>query len=473
MDSGTTSRRSLLTAVGAGVAAVGLGPTVEARASSTTSENPPAKEFAERTTVDTRAIASGDWNDPEVWNQGVPGDGDDARIAPGVSVTLRDRTARLRTLVVDGELRVDPATDTHLRTETTVTMPASRLVIGTSEEPIDESVDATVTFVHHDDLADKADDPQRVSKGLITMGEVTIRGAETTGWTELASAPGGGDETLELPTEPTNWAPGDRVVVAPVEDRDGDELREVTGLDGTTVSLDASLDRNHRPPEPDLPVHVASLDRNVRFRSESTEESRRGHVMFMTGQGVTVANAGFYDLGRTDKSRPITNPGGTDTPGDNRNARYPLHFHETGIDRTKQAHDVLGCVLEGSPGWGFVNHHSYAHVRDCVSYDVLGSGFVAEGGDEQGSFVRNVAIKGEGSGDNLALRANEGGINVPSENPIDDFGHAGHWFWLHSPGVVVENDARTDDQFRPPVPGTLRDPSTVGPRHRWKARIRL
>ena len=47
------------------------------------------------------------------------------------------------------------------------------------------------------------------------------------------------------------------------------------------------------------------LTRNVSISSESSVVDRRGHVMFMHNRDVHIANAGFYQLGRTDKSRPI------------------------------------------------------------------------------------------------------------------------------------------------------------------------
>jgi hypothetical protein len=82
-----------------------------------------------------------------------------------------------------------------------------------------------------------------------------------------------------------------------------------------------------------------------------------------------------------------------------------------------------------SPGWGLVNHSSFVHVTNNVAFDVDGAAFVAEAGDEAGSFVGNIAIHSEGSG----------GLNTDRE-PEEDFGHEGDGFWLQGAGVRVTDN---------------------------------
>ena len=45
-----------------------------------------------------------------------------------------------------------------------------------------------------------------------------------------------------------------------------------------------------------------------------------------------------------------------------------------------------------NPGWGYVNHSSYVHMTDNVSFAVRGAAFNTEVGDELGSFIGNTAI---------------------------------------------------------------------------------
>jgi len=440
---GPTSRRDVLsTLLGVGaMGAVGFDDTVGVSRAVEPGEDAHshATDLVPTDRATHTATGSGNWTDPDVWDNGVPDADARVHIPSGTAVTLADTTDRLHWLRVDGTYRVDPGSDSHLRVETVVTTEASRFEVGTAESRVGPDVTATTTFLDRGPI-DTDYDPGRRSRGLLTVGEVAIHGTEKTEWTELAAFPTSGDDRLELASAPEGWQPGDRVVVAPVDDPDTDEVKAVTGIDGSTVSMASGLDHDHVPPKDDLPVHVANLSRSVRFQSESTDVPRRGHLMFMTSEGVVVENAGLYDLGRTDKSKPFTNPHIDDPAGTNPKARYALHFHVTGADRSKEPHEVRGCAVDGSPGWGFVNHHSYAHITDCVSYDVLGAGFVTEAGDEQGSFERNIAIKSEGSGQHVAHRADEGGQTEVTENPIDDFGHSGHGFWMHSPGVVVDDN---------------------------------
>jgi hypothetical protein len=64
---------------------------------------------------------------------------------------------------------------------------------------------------------------------------------------------------------------------------------------------------------------------------------------------------------------------------------------------------------------------------------------VAEGGNERGSFKRCFALHSRGSGEEIDTRAAGAHGGDPA---IDDFGHAGHGFWLQSPLVeVVDNVA--------------------------------
>ncbi|PSP76568.1 hypothetical protein BRC81_13235 [Halobacteriales archaeon QS_1_68_20] len=387
-----------------------------------------------------RATASGEWSSPGTWADGeVPGDGARVLIEDGVSVTVASRlSARLRTVRVDGALRFDRSTDTHLVAGTLVTTPGSLLYLGHPDAPVGPDAEARITFADFGPI-DDARDPARVSRGLVAMGAVSVHGAEKTTWTALASAPTQGDRRIELPEAPTNWQVGDRVVVAgnhPVENQDEEVV--VTGVDGATVELDRTLNHDHVPPADALDAYVLNRTRNVRFDSENPETPRRGHVMFGSDE-VDVRYAGFYKLGRTDKSYPFTNPVHGEPPEDvppNPRARYALHFHETGIEGEDPAR-IQGVAVDGSPGWGVVNHHSHVDVVDSVTYDVFGSGFVAEAGNERGSFRRNFALRSEGSGETVDSRKfHEGGD--PGE--VDDFGHGGHGFWLQGPAVTVEDN---------------------------------
>ena len=386
-----------------------------------------------------RAVESGSWDDPAVWSDDeIPDEEARVLIRDGVSVTITGETACLDWLLVDGTLTFDPTAHTRLEAETVMSLPGSTLEIGTSETPIRHDVEARITFLDRGPI-DEEQDPTREGRGLLVGGDLTIHGAEKTAWTELSSPPAAGDRALELPEAPTDWQQGDRIVVpGMVPNETQDEERTIESVEGDTIALDEALEYDHGPPAAGLNAYAMNLSRNVVFASENADTKRRGHVMIMS-TGTAVRNARFDDLGRTDKRRVVSNPVRgeeylEDESETNLRARYPLHYHKSGIGA--DPHYAEGVVIDGSPGWGLVNHHAHAHVTDCITYDVLGAGFVAEGGNERGSFESCMAIRSEGSGERIDDRSAGAHGGAP---PIDDFGHAGHGFWLQSPLVSVRD----------------------------------
>ena len=393
------------------------------------------------------AKRSGAWDDRGTWTREVPTDGGRVHVPEGVEVTLRHRdAAELKWVRVDGALVLSPGADTHLQAETVVTTPKSALQIGSADDPVGPDTEALVTFADFGPI-DESVDPERIGTGLVVMGSLDVHGAETTTWSELANAPGAGDETLALPAAPTNWSAGDRLVVPGMHPRkDQDEEVFVERVDGTTVHLDRELAYNHVPPADDLSAYVVALDRPVRFRSANRAVDRRGHVMVMAAE-TTVKYAAFEGLGRTDKSYAFTNPEHGKPPKDvppNPRARYAFHYHRTGI--SADPHVAEGLAVDGSPGWGVVNHHAHAEVTDSVTHDVFGAGFVSEAGNERGAFRRNFALRSTGSGEALDSREfHSDDDHEPGE--VDDFGHGGHGFWLQGPMVAVEDNVAAGHRY--------------------------
>jgi len=449
------------------------------------------------------ATSSGAWSTAGTWDNGLPGDGAKVHVPEGTTVTVDGEfDARIHWIRVDGTLRFATSTDTHLRVETIVTTEGSRFEIGTESNPVESDVTAQITFIDRGPI-DESWDPKRKSRGLLTMGAVRTKGQTTSPFHELASDPKTGDDTLELTEAPTGWEQGDTVVVPSCSqeevhrlmdfDHPGgkypggswspfptqDEERTITGVSGTTISLDSALEHDHAPPKDDLPIHAANLDRNIRLESENDgniglgpnsdpdddnvgisvgsgdEHNRRAHVMFMN-QDVKFRDVALYDLGRTNKWEPFSNPtfgdhsgsdvnqfeapGYWESDGKNPKARYSCHFHKTGlredgwgVDTSVDPGVVEGCAVWGNPGWGIVNHDSYVDVSDCVTYEVMGAHYVTEAGWEEGSFTNCIAIRAHGSGFGLGARGNQNGRG------IGDFGIAGSGFWLQGLGVLLED----------------------------------
>lgn len=388
----------------------------------------------------THVASGGPWAEPGSWEEAeIPSSGARVHVPSGTTVTIgHEDDARLHTVRVDGTLRTDPETSTRLHVDTLVVGNEGLLQVGTADAPDVGGTD--LTFIDRGPI-DEEWDPTRVSRGLLATNgaSVELHGAPRTSFLATADAPTAGDGSVTLVDAPTGWETGDEILLAGVNpERDEDELRTVTSVDGATVTFEEPLTYDHVPPAEDLSTYVANLERSVRLHSENLATKHRGHAMFMN-LDVTVANVAFDALGRTDKARPVTDPLNGEPPADvapNPQARYACHFHRVGIRTDRDPATVTGCVVRGSPGWGYVNHNSYVEVTDSVSYQAFGAGFVAEVGNEVGAFRRNLAVRSPGSGerpDSRQFREGEPGR-------IDDFGHGGHGFWLHGPGVAVEDN---------------------------------
>lgn len=395
-------------------------------------------------TVTHAAIASGNWSDAAIWSTGtVPGTDAIVMIADGTTVTIDGVfTERVAGIVVHGTMRFATDCTTQLTVDTLIVHEGGRFEMGTAENPISSSVTATLLIADRGAI-DRERDIFALGRGVLAESTVSIHGSAKTAFRTLQTAVGVGSTRLRLNGGvPADWKVGDRLVLAGTSfAASEDEQLALLGIDGDAVlvrplAFGHLLPATTAPLERPLQIHLANLSRNAIVRSESTALDRRGHVMFMHMDDVEIEYGAFLDLGRTDKKVRINDVlfdnndqviAGT---GTNPRGRYAIHFHRAGVVNDGQAALVRGSVVERSPGWGFTNHSSSVNFEDNVSYDVDGSGFATEAGDEIGSFVRNLAIRGKGSNEDHNSRYD-----------IQDFGHQGDGFWIQGGGVNVEDNA--------------------------------
>ncbi len=403
-------------------------------------------DLVERTDATHIAVLSGDWNDADTWSRGmVPGRDSRVLIPEDTTVTVaHEDSARLATVRVDGTLRFDPSRDTRLSVDTLVVDVHGTLQMGTESAPVQANRSAKLLIIDRGPI-DLSWDPNMFSRGLISHGTMIAHGAKKTAFSPLAVTPLKGATKLVLSEAPVNWRVGDELVltgVSPYENQD--ERRRIIELNGNEVTVNA-LQYDHKVPESDLQVYVANLSRNVMVESENKiDVLQRGHVMFMHSQKVDIRYFKTVETGRTDKTFAINeielDSAGRLVPGTgNARGRYALHFHRTGVNETKTPAIATGVVVHGSPGWGMVNHSSFLHARDNVTYNVLGAGFVGEVGNEIGSYRHNIAIRSQGSGEHETdKRQFVSGSEHLGRN--DDFGHGGHGFWFQGPLIEVEDN---------------------------------
>lgn len=389
--------------------------------------------------VTHRVVADGSWSDAATWHDGRRPSADANVLVPSGRTVSVDRVESivLRTIRVDGKLRFAPDRDTKLVVDTLVVAEGGELEIGTQMQPIAADKTARIVIADRGPIDTKWD-PKQLGRGLISHGKVTMHGAPTTPFVRLAQAPGRGDVKL-VPVKPAkgaslNWKLGDRLIVPAVRYRERDEQRTIQSIADGAISIEP-LEQDHDVQAADLSVPVANVSRNVIIESQSVDDpTRAGHVMFMHTPEVNIAYVAFHHLGRTDKRKPINDPviverRIAENTGTNPRGRYAVHFHRTGSTEENRPASVKGSVVLHSPGWGFVNHSSFVEIEDNVAYDVAGSAFVTEAGDEIGTFHRNFAIRSIGSGRDISERTE-----------IQDFGHEGDGFWFQGAGVSVENN---------------------------------
>ena len=301
------------------------------------------------------AIAHGDWFDPATWYEGRIPDVDSQVLIPeGVHVRYDGESMEsLFTVRVDGELSFATDVDTTMVVDTLVVSPTGRLEIGTEENPVQADVEARILIADNGDI-DVGWDPSLLSRGVISHGTAEIHGAEKTTFLKVGDAPMAGDTTITLEEVPEGWQIGDTLVltgthktgwtwtgsgVEHVESQDEEVV--ITGINGSTVTIDRALTYDHDAPRGDLAAYVANMSRSITISSEGGDDlpsHQRGHVMFMHNDDVDVRYAAFDDLGRTDKSFAAADGSTFDQifADSNVKGRYSFHFHRTGTGRPRK-----------------------------------------------------------------------------------------------------------------------------------------
>ncbi|MDB9525724.1 G8 domain-containing protein [Oscillatoria sp. CS-180] len=412
------------------------------------------------------AVNNGSWFDPNTWKGGkIPGDKAKVLIEEGVKVRYDGESdARLKTVRLDGTLTFAHNKDTKMVVDTFVSTDEGTLNIGTEKNPIQADKTAQIIIANEGKI-DTRWDPTQLSRGVVTHGEVNINGAEKTDFIALSKDAIAGDSELVLKGKPSGWRVGDKLVLGGTSygwkgsDQDNsrfrDEVLTITEINGNRVrftndsieSGDNTILRfDHvRPdiPEKDqLSLYVANTSRNVTIESEdgeSTPTSQRGHTMFMHNPDVSINNAGFYHLGRSDKTKLVDdvseNVDGSKGHGKNPRGRYGLHIHRTGADDINgQAAIVTGNAVVDTPGWGIVHHDSHAVLKDNVVFDVAGAGIVAEAGNELGLWENNITIKTTGIPWEKVSQQSD------ARDRKFDLGFRGEGYWVQGAAQVAMRD---------------------------------
>ena len=410
-----------------------------------------------------RVIKDGFWSNPTTWEGGqLPGVGANIDVPAGkrLEVDIQSDTP-LNAIRVDGELYFSPNRNARITVETIIVRTSGKFTIAEESQRLAKDKKVEILFTAPGPI-DTDWDPTQISRGMVIHGQTRIFGSSKKAFYKLSSGAPVGSSQVTLKGIPQGWRIGDTVVISGVYnrgwqwDRDlkkvvyngtDDERRIITAISGTTVRFDQPLIYDHQPNHPGMPVYIANYTRNVEFRTingENLPSNQRAHTMFMHNDNVIVKGAGFYHLGRTDKSFAlddfkldssgdrIKDAEGNFIPGARTNirGRYSVHFHRSGGTRPGMMPSICeGNAVIGNPGWGLVIHESHVMMENNASYDVLGAHFVTEDGNEIGIVKNNIAIKAKGRNSGIK----EGGHN-------HDSGHSGHGFWFQGRNMIVEGN---------------------------------
>jgi hypothetical protein len=391
---------------------------------------------------DTVAVKSGSWHDPAVWSTNdVPAPGANVRIPSGFDVKVgRVQNEPLARILVEGKLRFVRILNSKLVVDTLLVDRTGRFEAGTEASPLKKT--AEIVIQAHPSVPLEA---AMGTRGIMVSGSFETNGVDRYSRARLAGDARRGSSTLSLRSPPPGWAVGDEIVVTgtyfrPLIGR-GDsqidpplenEVRRITAVSGTTLTLDAPLAYDHVRAESGFSIYITNLTRPIKVRSAvSSPLDSRGHVMFMEGARVRIHDAAFIDLGRSDKTRDVDD-------ASNLRGAYSLHFHRTGYD---QVQVVDNSVFRGTPGWGLVNHSSNVQASWNVAHDFVGAAFVSEAGDEIGSFIGNTASGGTQRPDGPKPWARDA-VTAEQQDRLraGDMGRGGNAFWLVSPQVEVRDN---------------------------------
>ncbi|MEL7143961.1 MAG: G8 domain-containing protein [Cyanobacteria bacterium J06573_11] len=426
--------------------------------------NDPVQKLIDTTQHTHVAVRNGAWSNPKTWKNGrVPGDNAKVMINKGVNVTYDQVSdARIQIVSVEGTLKFATGKDTQLKVETILNASSGRVDVGSTGNAVRADKQARIIFTS-DRAIDTKWDPTQLSKGFVSHGVVNVQGADKTDSVTLVGDVKKGASVLRFKEPLTGWKVGDRIVLGGTKyssrgnngdnSKFQDEVLKITSINGKEVRFEnediKSGNRNvlrfdHTRSNiagsaDKLSLYAANMSRNVSFETENGKNvpiNRRAHVMLMHNPNVNVVNAGFYELGRSDKSKLVDDPGknidGSNGNGTNPRGRYSLHLHRTGADDPNGKAAILrGNAVIGSPGWGIVQHDSHAGLEDNVVFDVVGAGIAAESGNEIGWWTNNLTIKTTGSGNIVDFNQ-----QAVAREKRYDFGIQGTGFWIQGPGLI-------------------------------------
>jgi hypothetical protein len=421
------------------------------------------------------ARQNGNINSASTWWGGTAPADDDSLIIPyGITVTVSTAAhATIDKIDVYGTLKLVNGAD--LSVDTIRVYSVGNNIGSFIADTFPAGGNINVLFTDRTTVDNTADMPTR---GLVAEGLVQITGTAKTPFAEIASWDGATTSTIyfvdpgndelgnPIPGVPVDWEVGDRIVlpgnvfhrykasdnppfsfsteVFTINDISNDTVNRVytitLGKENDPLTPDStSRDAHKVPASPEINQIVVNLTRDITFKSANTATAERAHFRVQAhdnGDGTmtapdaaTLQGAAFVDMGRTNKAELITHVSGTNPVG-----LYPVHLHHA-MGMMGDEHFITNCAVEGSPGWGIVNHNSRAMIVDNVVYNVDGAGIVAERGDETGCICGNAVVNMNGT--DHKYERDRTYLGEPERVTVADFAFEGVGIYVGAPMVEV------------------------------------
>jgi cell migration-inducing and hyaluronan-binding protein len=370
------------------------------------------------------------WSNPSTWGGQVPVAGSTVTIPAGKTVLLDVSPPPLGELRIDGDLVFD---NRNLNLTVDAIMVRGSLTAGTANNPY--TADAEITLTGTNPAADVGMGMGTKVLGVAPGGTLDLHGrSQAVSWTRLNATAEVGATTLTL-AQPTGWIPGDQIVIAATDfDFEEAEVRTVTAVAGSTITIDRPLEHRHwgalqtyGGSSVDERAEVGLLSHNIVIRGDSTSEASRfgGHLMMMSGSTGRIANVEFAHMGQAGIL-----------------GRYPVHFHVAG--------DMAGSYVKSSSIHDSFQRCITVHgthntvIRDNVAHEALGHCYFLEDGNEtNNTFDHNLGLSIRKPNESDALLPSDVAFQGPSvfwiTNPGNTFtnnaaaGSAGNGFWVALP----------------------------------------
>jgi hypothetical protein len=317
------------------------------------------------------------WSDPATWGGNLPASGAAVTIPAGRTVLLDVPTLQLQSLQIDGTLIF---ADQNIELSANWIMVHGALYIGREGVPYRNR--ATITLTGSNTTGDVMGMGMKVL-GSMGGGHIEIIGEPRNGWTRLNATASGGAQQITL-AEAMPWRVGDSIVIAPSDfDPFEAEVRIISAISGTQVTLDRPLSFQHwgtlqtyNGMTLDARAEVGLLTRNIVIQGsrETSAPTFGGHTMFMTGSLVRIEGVEMRHMGQQGML-----------------GRYPIHFHMMGDANGSY---VRNSSIHHTTQRGIVIHRTNnLMIEGNVIYDTVGHQYFLESSNEIGNrFIRNLGI---------------------------------------------------------------------------------